>query len=208
MPSSISHVAVPITIASVAGKRNVPKALLKAGMAAAVIPDLDLVGLVFGIPFEHPIGHRGFFHSPVFGLLLALVSLGAWRKLGPSRSLVFGVVFLSILSHSMLDAATYGSVGVAFLSPFSNERFLLPWRPIPVVPMALTSLFGLGGLAMVVAEVVWIWMPCLAVIGFFRLLRKLQASSNKRLEGTTTTKSRFFNPTLDWERWEANRKRA
>ena len=206
MPSSISHVAVPITIASIAGKRNVPKALVRAGIAAAVIPDLDLLGVAFGIPFEHALGHRGFFHSPVFGSLYALVSLGAWRKLGPSRSMVFGVIFLSILSHGVLDAATYGSVGVAFLSPFSNERFLFPWRPIPAVPTELARILGLGGLAVVVAEVVWIWIPCLVVIAVFRLLRKPRASSHKRLEGKA--KTRFFNPALAWEKREANRNRA
>ena len=175
MPSSFSHMAVPIAIAHVAGKRNVPKTLLKAGLAASMLPDLDLVGAAFGVPFDHALGHRGFFHSPAFGLSVALLSLGGWRRLGPSRPMVFGVVFFSILSHGLLDAATHGSIGVAFLSPFSHERFLLPWRPIPAVPTDLARLLGLGGLAVIAAEVLWIWIPCLVLITVFRLLRKRMA---------------------------------
>jgi inner membrane protein len=65
MPSFISHTAVPIAIASGAGKWNVPRHLLATGVAASTFPDLDVVGLKFGIPFEHFLGHRGFSHSGV-----------------------------------------------------------------------------------------------------------------------------------------------
>ncbi len=75
MASFISHTAVPIAIACAAGKRNVPRPLLATGVAASLVPDLDVVGLKFGIPFEHFLGHRGLSHSPVFGLAAALLSL-------------------------------------------------------------------------------------------------------------------------------------
>ncbi|MGY6276325.1 metal-dependent hydrolase [Methylomonas sp. MgM2] len=202
MPTFISHTAVPIAIANVAGKRKVPNRLLKAAVAASVIPDLDIVGAAFGIPFEHAMGHRGFLHSPVFGLALALTSLGVWRKLGPSKSMVFGVISLSAMSHGLLDAATHGGIGVAFLSPFSNERFLLPWRPIPAVPTELTQMIGLEGLAVVAAEIMWIWIPCLIIIMCFRLLRRKAALNQTH---TGKTKTRFFNPASAWRIREAKR---
>jgi inner membrane protein len=103
----------------------------------------------------------------------------------------------------VLDAATHGSVGVAFLSPFSNARFLFPWRPIPAVPTELAQIIGLEGLAVVVAEVIWIWIPCLIIILFFRLLRQRKAVVNKTRQGKI--KTRFFNPALAWEIRETNR---
>ena len=191
----ISHPAIPVAIACAAGKPNVPRPLLATGVAASVIPDLDIVGLKFGIPFEHFFGHRGFSHSPIFGLGIALLSLLTWRKLGPSRSAVFGFVFISILSHGLLDAATNSTVGVAFLSPFSNERFLFPWRPIPVSPM--DRLLTFQGLMVVLVEASWVFVPCLMIGTFCRLLRQITAAPNKSSKGTNGTK--FFNPALAWE---------
>jgi inner membrane protein len=197
MTSFISHTAVPIAIASAAGKRNVPRSLLATGIAASLIPDLDVVGLLFGIPHEHFLGHRGLSHSPVFGLATALLSLLAWRKLGPSRPAVFGVVFVSILSHGLLDAITHGGIGVAFLSPFSNERFLFPWRPIPVAPLELSLLLTSQGLMVVLAEVAWVWVPCLMIGLFCRLFRTIKAMPGKPLK--QKNKAKFFNPALAWE---------
>jgi len=187
----ISHPAVPIAIAYAVGKRNVPRPLLMTGVAASILPDLDIVGLIFGIPFQHFFGHRGFSHSPFFALAVALLSLLAWRKLGPSRSAVFGFVFISILSHGLLDAANHSIIGVAFLSPFSNERFLFPWQPIPVSKM--DRLLTFQGLIVVLVEAAWVWIPCLMIGLFCRLLRQAKAVPNKPL------KRNFFNPTLAWE---------
>jgi inner membrane protein len=43
----------------------------------AVLPDLDVLGFHAGIPYEHPLGHRGLSHSLLFALV---VGLGATRR--------------------------------------------------------------------------------------------------------------------------------
>ena len=191
----ISHPAVPIAIAYAAGKQSVPRPLLATGVAASILPDLDIVGLIFGVPFQHFFGHRGFTHSPFFGLAVALLSLLAWRKLGPSRSAVFGFVFVSIMSHGLLDAANHSIIGVAFLGPFSNERFLFPWQPIPVSKM--DRLLTFQGLMVVLVEAAWVWVPCLMIGMFYRLFRAIKAMPGKPSKEKNKTK--FFHPTLAWE---------
>lgn len=203
MTSSLTHTAVPLAIAGAAGQRNVPKPLLATGVAASLAPDLDVVGTQLGFPFEHVLGHRGFTHSPLFALGVALLSLLVWRKLGPSRFAVFSVVSLSMLSHGLLDAVTHGGIGVAFLSPFSNERFLLPWRPIPVVPIELSRLLTPETMAVVFLEVTWIWIPCL-MIGL--LCRWLRAFKPRPAQGSKARHRRkFFDPASAWEAREMRR---
>lgn len=203
MTSIITHTAVPLVIAGAAGQRNVSKPLVATGVAASLAPDLDIVGTRLGLPFEHVLGHRGFSHSPLFGLLVALLSVLFWRRLGPSRYAVFSVVLLSILSHGLLDAATHGGIGVAFLSPFSNERFLLPWRPIPAVPLELSRILASETVAVVFLEVTWIWIPCLMIGLLFRWLR---ASKPTPAKGSMERRRRkFFDPASAWEAREMRR---
>lgn len=203
MTSIITHTAVPLAIASAAGQRNVPKPLLATGVAASLTPDLDIVGTQFGLPFEHVLGHRGFTHSPLFALLVAFLSLLVWRRLGPSRFGVFSFVLLSILSHGLLDAINHGGIGVAFLSPFSNERFLLPWRPIPAAPIELSRIFAPETVAVVFLEITWIWMPCLMVGLLFRWLRSFKP---KPAEGSTgRRRHKYFDPASAWEAREMRR---
>ena len=48
------------------------------------------------------------------------------------RVATFAFLFLCTMSHALLDALTDGGLGVAFFSPFSNERYFFPWTPIRV----------------------------------------------------------------------------
>jgi hypothetical protein len=66
-------------------------------------------------------------------------------------------------SHTLLDAMTSGGLGVAFFSPFSNERYFFPWRPIRVSPIGV-DFFGEAGVAVLRSELIWVWIPC-AVLG-------------------------------------------
>src|SRR5687767_960720 len=42
-----------------------------AGALCSIVPDLDSIGFWMGVPYEHPLGHRGFTHSLAFSALLA-----------------------------------------------------------------------------------------------------------------------------------------
>ena len=145
------------------GPTRVPAALTAAACVASALPDIDALGFLAGIPYEHPLGHRGLTHSLVFALLVGAVATLFCRPLQATPLAAFGVVFLATASHGVLDAMTTGGLGVAFLSPFSNERFFFPWRFILVSPIGVAPFFSSWGLRVLASELLWIWLPCAAV---------------------------------------------
>jgi inner membrane protein len=124
-------------------------------------------------------GHRGFTHSILFALIVAAAGWGLAQRLQATRWVVCLVLFLSTVSHGVLDAMTTGGLGVAFFSPFSNQRIFLPWRVIEVSPMGVSRFFSVRGIQILASEVVTVWLPCLlfAVVGI--LVRK---QSTRRAE--------------------------
>ena len=56
-------------------------------------------------------------------------------------------LFMATASHGVLDAMTDGGSGVAFLAPFDDTRYFLPWRPIPVSPIGVSRFFSGAGSA-------------------------------------------------------------
>ena len=172
MASILSHPAVPLALAVALGPNRVPPALTAAACAASILPDIDAAGFALGIPYGHPLGHRGFTHSLVFAILVALAGAASAGHLGASRGMAFLVVFLSTSSHGLLDAMTTGGLGVAFFSPFSNERFFLPWRGILVSPIGIAPFFSNRGVRVLQSELVWIWAPCALLAGLGVAMRK------------------------------------
>jgi inner membrane protein len=154
------------------GPTRVPTALAAVGCVACVLPDVDSLGFAAGIPYGHAFGHRGFTHSLFFAACVALLCVPFAERLGVSPVAAFAFVFASVSSHGLLDAMTTGGLGVAFWSPFSNERYFLPWRVILVSPIGVEPFFSRRGLEVLRSELLWIWVPStvLALIG--SLLRK------------------------------------
>ena len=162
MPT-IGHLAVGLLGARV-GKRP-PRVSLWVWAAILVAvsfaPDLDVLGLRLGIPYEAPFGHRGAFHSPVFAALCGIVVGGlVWAARGPAV-LVAVTVAVVMASHGVLDAFTDGGKGLALLWPLSDDRFFAPWRPIPVAPLGLGMLSRRG--AAVVLQEMLLFLPLLVV---------------------------------------------
>ena len=146
--------------------------------ACALLPDLDVIGYHWlHIPSGHFFGHRGFFHSPFFAAVVSLFVVGVffreWKAF--SRPWWSGVIFFFLLgaSHGLLDAMTNGGRGIALLSPFSNERFFLPWTPIEVSPLGVERFLGPRGIAVIKSEVVWIWLPLAATVFCIHIARLL-----------------------------------
>ena len=168
MASVLSHPAVPLALAAALGPERVPPALTVASCAASVLPDIDALGFAAGIPYSHPLGHRGFTHSLAFALILALLATPFARRLGAPPLTTFLVIFVSTASHGLLDAMTTGGLGVAFFSPFSNTRYFLPWRVILVSPIGVARFVSERGLRVLKSELLWIWLPAalLGALGF------------------------------------------
>jgi inner membrane protein len=138
------------------------------GMLYTVIPDVDSIGYGLGVPYEAFLGHRGFTHSIVFAALLALAAVpfapsGKWP--------LFWYLFLCAASHGVLDAFTDGGLGVAFFSPFSDQRFFFPWRPIAVSPIGVTGFFNHRTWLVLRSELLWVVAPSVALLLLGTLMR-------------------------------------
>lgn len=183
MPSIFSHPAVPLAIVSAVGIHRVSLRLVLAGALFSILPDADVIGFRFGIPYDHFLGHRGFLHSPIFACIASLTGALAHRALRSTYRTAFIVLFLSMLMHGILDAATNGGLGIAFLSPFSNQRYFFPWQPIAVSPFSLSRFLSSRGFMVIQSELTWIWAPFLS-IGFIGFLLRHIKVPNKSLRRT------------------------
>lgn len=166
MASAFSHAVVALCLGSAVIPKHAAARVWVTGAACAVIPDLDVIGFWWGIPYEHVLGHRGLTHSLTFaaGLSALLIATafreGAWRVI---RSRVWLYLFLATASHGFLDALTHGGLGVAFFAPFNDTRHLLPFRPIPAAPLSIGGFFTPEGLRILSSEIVWIWLPSIGL---------------------------------------------
>jgi len=158
----LTHPAVPLAIALGLGRERISSRLLFAGVAASVIPDLDVLAFRIGIPYASAFGHRGFSHSLLLALVVAVIGAALARYLSSTPKRAFWFMFAAVASHGILDALTNGGLGVAFLWPFSSERFFAPVQPIEVAPLRLSRLLSPRGLSVLRSEVLWVWFPLLA----------------------------------------------
>jgi inner membrane protein len=143
------------------------------GVVCSMLPDLDVVGFRFGVPYGHLLGHRGLSHSMAFAVFLSacltwLLPIAAQA----SRMMLFGFLFLSTVSHGILDALTSGGLGVAFFAPFENSRYFFPWRPIRVSPISVSAFLSATGVRVLRSELQWIWLPAGWVAVLLTLLRR------------------------------------
>ena len=164
MPTVFTHAVAALGLGTLFYRREVPKGIWALGAACSALPDLDVVAFGLGIPYEHMLGHRGLSHAPAFAALLAAVLVGLFfrrgvRGMGPG--ILWLYLFVATASHGVLDAFTDGGLGVAFLAPFSGERFFFPFQPISVSPIGLRRFLADGGREVLRSEILWVWLPSL-----------------------------------------------
>ena len=135
-----------------------------------MLPDIDVIGFSFGVPYESMIGHRGITHSLAFAAVVGLIA--AWRIPNPESRIPVALWFFAVTaSHGILDACTDGGRGIAFFAPFSANRYFFPWRPIEVSPIGV-GFFSPRGLHVLASESGWIWLPSAIIAVSARMLRK------------------------------------
>ena len=183
MPSILTHAAIPLAMCCAADRGRVSGRLLCAGVAAAILPDLDVAAFALGIPYADAFGHRGASHSIVFALALAVVAAVLHRPLRARRLQAAAWIFACAVSHPLLDAFTSGGLGVALQWPWTEQRFFAPWRPILVSPFA-NGFFSARGMATLGSELRWVWLPLLVAVVSWRLINArpddAQATVDKR----------------------------
>lgn len=181
MPTIFSHAAASLALGLGLGPAMVPRRLMAAGVVAAVVPDLDVVTFHFGIAYSAGLGHRGFSHSLVVAALVGLAGAAGHRLLGAGfvRALLF--LFVATASHGVLDAVTNGGLGVAFLWPWSGERYRAPdaLRVVEASPIPLGRFLSARGLAVLGSELRWIWPPAVAVCLILSGLRRALARKER-----------------------------
>jgi inner membrane protein len=167
VPTIISHTVVAVAAGKAFAPKNAPTHFWLLSIVCSIIPDADVIGLYFGVPYGHFLGHRGFFHSPFFSVLLSIFIVGVFfnNEVIFSKQWFFYLIFFSLLStsHGILDAFTNGGLGIALLSPFDNTRYFFPWTPIIVSPLGIKGLLSNWGMMAIKSELLWIWLPSFLV---------------------------------------------
>jgi inner membrane protein len=172
MCSILTHSAVPIALSACFPEGTVSPQLVFAGIACSAIPDLDVIGFSLGIGYDNMLGHRGLTHSVAFAVALAAcVGFTVFRDDESGFVLPLIFLFLSTLSHPLLDMLTNGGRGIALWAPFSHERFFFPWRPIQVSPIGL-GFFSERGIRVLLSEFRWVWLPATAVFISGSMIRR------------------------------------
>jgi inner membrane protein len=163
MPSIISHPIVPLALGLALGKRLVSGPLLAAGMIASILPDLDVLAFLAGLPYAHDFGHRGASHSLACAASLGAIACALAAQLQVSRRSAFLFVACAATSHGLLDMLTNGGLGIALAWPLSGQRYFFPFQVIEVSPLGLRRFFSATGATVLASELLWIWLPSAAV---------------------------------------------
>jgi inner membrane protein len=180
VPTVFTHAAFALALGAVLHPPNAPARFWVLGAAGAVIPDLDVFGLGFGVPYEDALGHRGFTHSLVFsGLVAAVVTALAFRgdAWKGQRARLWWYFALAAASHGLLDMLTDGGGGVALFWPMDVARRFFPWRPVEVSPIGLERFLSERGLTVLLSELRWIWAPAAMLVAASWVWRRRTASS-------------------------------
>ena len=176
MASAFGHALTAIAIGSGFSKTIHNWKFVFIGIVCSILPDADVISFKLGIAYEAFWGHRGFTHSLLFSFALAVIVMTLFyreEKMFEKRwSLFLLYFFLATISHAVLDAMTNGGHGVAFFSPFSNERYFFLWRPIEVSPLGIGSFFSGRGLTVLKSEICWVGIPSLVITAVPFFLRR------------------------------------
>lgn len=168
MPTAPTHAVAAIAVGCAFPRSAVPRNCWLIGALCAMVPDSDVIGFRFGVRYGDFLGHRGFTHSIVFAGLLAtaaVVAVSVLRIADVRWGPLWTYLFMATASHGLLDAFTDGGLGIALLAPFDNTRYFFPVRPIVVSPIGLRHFLSGGGVAAVLSELRWVWLPSVVVAG-------------------------------------------
>jgi inner membrane protein len=150
--ASIGHIAVGMAAARAHDPERPPRwSSMALWSALSLLPDIDVIGFLRGVPYGAPWGHRGATHSLTLAIAggVAIGVTARWFKRPALRLAMFAALVLA--SHGLLDTMTDGGLGAALRWPFSLTRYFAPWRPIPVAPIGL-DFFTLDGATVALSE--------------------------------------------------------
>ncbi len=164
MPTLFTHPAIGIFASlNLYRKKSYFYTVTVLSVLCTILPDADVIGFKLGVPYESFFGHRGFFHSIFFAVLLSAILtipfLFSRTLTRIDKTLIFITFLLSSVSHGLLDGLTDGGYGIAFFSPFDTTRYFFDTRPIPVSPIGIKNFFNERGLHVVLSELQYVVLP-------------------------------------------------
>jgi inner membrane protein len=175
LPTIITHALVSGAAVTAIGPKNRAHKLWIPAIVCSVLPDADVIGFSYGVPYASFFGHRGLFHSPFFALLLSVLIVVMFYRRTPLFSNTWwkltSFLFVVGVSHGILDAFTNGGSGVALLTPFDDTRYFFPWRPIMVAPIGIRAFFSEWGKQVIIFEANYVWLPLLVAVTGWRVSR-------------------------------------
>jgi inner membrane protein len=177
MPSVFTHIFIAGALGKTYTAENMPARFWVLAAVCSILPDIDIIGYYFfGIRYNSMFGHRGFFHSVTFALLLSVVVVmlvfPTIQRFSKKWWFMFAFFFLVTASHGILDSMTDKGMGVGFFIPFDNTRYFMPWRPIYASPMKIARFFSQAGIEVMIAEIIWIWIPMMVFYAAVAVYRK------------------------------------
>ena len=178
MPTVFTHAVAALTIGKAWRADSRPARVWVLAAVCSMLPDADVLGFFFGVRYGDLLGHRGLSHSLPFAFLLGcLVALLFFRDVPRFTREWWSLALLfcaATASHGLLDALTNGGLGVAFFAPFDRTRYFFPWRPVQVSPIG-PGFFSARGARVLASELLWVWLPSLAVLAAVGLYRRFKA---------------------------------
>jgi inner membrane protein len=143
--------------------------------AFSLLPDADLILVAFGGHDSGAVGHRGASHSLVTALMVG-VGCGLFaRRMGMPALRTAIAITVAVGSHGLLDALGEGGRGIPLLWPFSDHRFMSPWRVLPDAPR-VEDYLSHDGVVSLIAEFCY-FLPLMAYVLWRRPSRQLAATA-------------------------------
>lgn len=184
MPSAFTHLFIGEALGKTCTAEKMPVKFWVLAGVCSILPDIDIIGYSFGIKYGSMLGHRGFFHSLAFALLVSILVVQIAFRTTPRFTRQWwrlsAFFFAVTAAHGFLDSMTDKGMGVGFFIPFDNTRYHMPWRPIYASPMSIPKFFSHAGIEVLMQEIIWIWLPMIAfyagVITYRRMKKRLPAS--------------------------------
>ena len=165
MPTVMTHAVVGLAAGALTARAPRRRLFWLVSAALPMLPDLDVLGLLLGVPFLSMWGHRGISHSLAAAVVIGVAAALLVRRDTGGRVVPLAIYFTLITaSHGVLDALTNGGPGVAFFAPFDTTRDVCGWRPLPVSPLA-AHFFSAWGWRVFRAELTFVWVPAAIVTG-------------------------------------------
>lgn len=127
---SITQIALGASVAAAVGFKPFGRKSLLVGAFLGTLPDLDIL-IDYGNAIDNYTSHRGFSHSlfvlTALSIILYFLILKIKPHLNAHKLALFGVIYLPLITHPLLDTfTTYGTQ--------------LLW-PLPYAPIAWHSIF-------------------------------------------------------------------